>query len=122
MSWGNAEDEQRQCGQDRQALADLLVARGHREAAVVVASSEFSTEWSDYDSDGLCVRLAVQPHCMTGRAPTSETISTNRALMSSAKVVIAAYISPYGGHRFDRGSLRRFSLRLPNVGGSKASG
>ncbi|WP_166904760.1 hypothetical protein [Mycobacterium sp. DL440] len=59
MSWGDEADAQREYDQDRQALADLLVARGHGEAAVVVAASEFSTEWSHYDSEGLCVRLAV---------------------------------------------------------------
>jgi hypothetical protein len=61
MSWGSDQEEGGLHDQDRQALADLLVARGHHEAAAVTVASEYSTEWNDAIGEGLCVRFAVPP-------------------------------------------------------------
>ncbi len=61
MSWGSDDDQRGGFDRDRQALADLLAARGHHEAAAITAACEYCTEWNDTIGDGLCVRLAVPP-------------------------------------------------------------
>lgn len=61
MSWGSDDSQRDRYDQDRQALADLLAARGHHKAAAVTAACEYSTEWDDGIGEGLCVRLAVPP-------------------------------------------------------------
>ena len=100
MSWGS-DDEAAGYDEDRQALVDLLVARGHHGAAAVVAASEYSTAWNDDLGDGFCVWLAV-PAALYDRARSEFRDDIDRACVD----VVGE--RTYSGLRF---AVRRTALR-----------